>query len=503
MSLLLGIDLGTSGAKAYLMDQDGRRAGLGYTPLRRLHPQPDWTEQDPWDVTRGAAQAIDQALAEAGASAKDILAIGIASQRDSDFVWDAATGQPLGNAITWQDLRTTALAAELDHWPLAAERRRRLGYFPGPWCAALHLSWRLRHQPAFAPAMAAGSLRVGMAAGWLLASMGQPSGHLHDYSLLQKTGLWDIREQRFWQPWVERLGLSTTGLPAPAPTLYDFGSLRIAGRAVPVTAMLGDQQAALFGHGCRLPGQAECTHGTVSFVDVVAGDAPPELDGINVYHAWSLPTEDGLRHAYCLEADTTTSGAAARWLATQGGILTDEKELDAVARSVPDAGGVLFVPAFTGLNVPYHDHMARAAILGMSLGSDRAHIVRALLDAIGFQVRAILETIHANTGLSVAQLNVGGGLSASDLACQVQADLLGIPVVRPAERETTARGAALLAGLGAGVWRSLHELPELPPGAVHFEPQLSQGQRDVRYVRWQQAVEAVRQFGSIPRTTSL
>lgn len=501
MKLLLGIDLGTSGAKAYLMDQEGRRAGLGYIPLRRLHPQPDWTEQDPWDVTRGAAQAIDQALAEAGASPEDILAIGIASQRDSDFVWDAATGQPLGNAITWQDLRTTSLVAELDRWPLAGERRHRLGYFPGPWCAALHLSWRAQHQPAFAEAMVQGRLRVGMAAGWLLASMGQPTGHLHDYSLLQKTGLWDIREQRFWQSWVERLELSTTCLPTPVPTLYDFGSLHIGGRAVPVTAMLGDQQAALFGHGARRAGQAECTHGTVTFVDVVAGDTPPELEGINVYHAWTLRAEDGLRHTYCLEADTTASGAAARWLATQGGILSAEKELDAVARSVPDAGGVLFVPAFTGLNVPYNDHAARAAILGMSLGSDRAHIVRALLDAIGFQVRAILETIHADTGLQVAQLNVGGGLSASDLACQVQADLLGIPVVRPAERETTARGAALLAGLGAGVWSSLDDLPPLPPDATHFEPQLSEKRRNTLYQRWQHAVEAVRQFGHTSSNT--
>jgi glycerol kinase len=501
MSFLLGIDLGTSGAKAYLMDGDGRRVGLGYTPLRRLHPAPDWTEQDPWDVTRGAAQAIELALADAGATPADILAIGIASQRDSDFVWDAASGQPLGTAITWQDLRTTPLVEELDGWPLAGERRRRLGYFPGPWCAALHLSWRARHQPDFCAALAEGRLRVGMAAGWLLASMGQSSGHLHDYSLQQKTGLWDIREQRFWQPWVERLGLSTAGLPAPVPTLYDFGNLLIGGQAIPVTAMLGDQQAALFGHGCRLAGQAECTHGTVSFVDVVVGDTPPELDGINVYHAWSLPAAEGLRHTYCLEADTTASGAAARWLATQGGILSAEKELDAVARSVPDAGGVLFVPAFTGLNVPYHDHMARAAILGMSLGSDRAHIVRALLDAIGFQVRAILETIRADTGLQVAQLNVGGGLSASNLACQVQADLLGIPIVRPAERETTARGAALLAGLGAGVWRNVDDLPELPPGAVQFEPRLSNSQRDAQYARWQQAVEAVRQFGSGTRET--
>lgn len=531
MALLLGLDQGTSGTKAYLLSADGRRVGLGYVALPRHHPRPDWTEQDPQEVAAGARDAIDRALHNAGARASDLLAVGIASQRDTDFIWDARSGQPLANAITWQDLRTMPLVAELDRWELASERRHRLGYFPGPWCAAMHLAWRVQNQPQVRAALAEGHARVGMSGGWLLAALGAPSGHLHDYSLVQKTGLWDFRSGRYWPEWLERLDLTTSGLPAPAPTLHNFGSLRIGGSQVPVTAMVGDQQGALFGHGCRKPGQAECTHGTVSFVNVVADSmanrsgggadpallgSPPVLDSLNVYHAWSfaaVPPEARLdedrrwapgpawqpQHVYCLEADTTTTGAAVRWMVNQGGMLPDEGALDRLATSVPDSGGVVFVPAFTGLNVPYNDHSARGAIVGMSLGVDRGHIVRALLEAVGYQVRAILETIRDHTGLQVAQLHVGGGLSGSDIACQIQADLLGIPVLRPLERETTARGAALLAGLGAGVWRSQEELPPLPAGSSLFEPTWRAARRDEGYARWQKAVAFVQDLASSDR----
>lgn len=254
--------------------------------------------------------------------------------------------------------------------------------------------------------------------------------------------------------------------------------------------MIGDQQAALFGHGCRVAGQAECTHGTATFVNVVAGNTPPDLDTLNVYHAWSLP-----EHAFCLEADTTVSGAAVRWMTERGHLFDSENELDVLAASVPDDGGVMFVPAFTGLNVPYNDHSARATIFGLTLGTDRAHIARAFLDSLGYQLRAILDTIHTQTGLHVQQLSVGGGLSKSEMACQIQADLLGIPLVRPTENETTARGAALLAGLGLGVWNSIDDLPPLPTGSKFFEPHLSSDQRDAGYARWQRAVQHVREMG--------
>jgi glycerol kinase len=496
LKYLLGLDQGTSGTKAYLMDFAGKRVGLGYVPTELIRLRPDWIEQDPRAVAAGATQAIEQALCAARVAPSDVVAVGIASQRGTDFVWDARTRQPIVNAITWQDLRTLPLIEELDQWEHAPERRYRLGYFPGPWCASMHLAWRARHQPEFQAALRHDHLRIGMSASWLITALGRPSQHVHDYSLTQKTGLWDFRHGTYWAEWIDRLQLSpiARSVPQPRPTLHDYGTLHISDGSrsadVPVVAMIGDQQAALFGHGCRHAGHAECTHGTASFVNVVAGDTPPDLDNINIYHAWSLP-----KHTYCLEADTTVTGAAVRWMLQRGHWFESEAQLDALAESVTDAGGVIVVPAFTGLNVPYNDHDARATILGLALGSDRAHVARAFLDSIGFQLRAILETIHDRTGLRVESLSVGGGLSNSDIACQIQADQLGIPLVRPAEKETTARGAALLAGLGCGIWKSIDDLPALPKGSMIFEPRLSLDRREHDYARWQHAVRSVRELG--------
>ncbi len=496
MKLLLGLDLGTSGAKAYLLDDSGRRVGLGYCAVRRLPTAPGLVELDPQAVAASAAEAIRQALAAADAKPAQVLAVGMASQRDTDFVWDAHTRQPLAAAISWQDLRTSAQAEAHAAWKPASELRQRLGYYPGPWCAANHLAWRAQHQPEFCQAAAEGRLRIGMAAGWLLAALGDPDGHMHDHSLVQKTGLWDMRTGDYWDEWIAHLGLSRMGLPTAAPTLYPYGSLRLADRGenAPVLAMLGDQQAALFGYGCRQPGQAECTHGTATFVNVFAGETAPHSENLNVYYAWRLG--EAAAHTYCLEADTTASGSAVRWMSERAGLLDGETSLHQLASAAPDAGGVIFVPAFTGLNVPYNDHRARATLLGLTLNHDRRHIARAFLEALGYQVRAILETVQAQTGLSIHEQYVGGGLSRADLACQVQADLTGIPVYRPDESETTARGAALLAGLAAGVWRSVDDLPPLPSGGTWFEPRLSAAQRDEGYARWQRAVAFVRAWGS-------
>ncbi len=492
---VLGIDQGTSGSRALIMDRQGIVRGYAYRPLVRIYPQPSWVEQDPQAVAAGVAEVIAAAVAQAGCAATDIAACGIACQRNTDFVWDARTGRPLANAITWQDLRTLPLVDELDNWPLAAERRRRLGYFPGPYASALHLAWRMQHDPHVQAAARAGHLRIGLSAAWLLTALGQPSSHAMDYSLVQALGLYDFRAQRYWPEWLARLAVPEHALPAAAPTLHEFGTLRVPGADgatadVPVLAMIGDQQAALFGYGCHRPGEAECTHGTATFVDVFVGDHAPDQEKINVYFAWDL----GGGPTYCLEADATVTGAAVRWMRENARLFDRDEELGPLAASVPDSGGVVFVPAFTGLNVPYNDRSARGAILGLTLGSTRGHIVRAFLEALGYQVRAILETIEAETSLHVDRLFLGGGVSASDEACQIQADLLGIATVRPAVTETTARGAALLAGLGAGWWRSVDELPPLPGVPTVFEPRLSADQRDAGYARWQRAVERAQRW---------
>jgi glycerol kinase len=444
-------------------------------------------------VAAGLVEAIALALGEAGVHPLDVAACGIACQRNTDFAWDAHTGQPVANAITWQDLRTVPLLDELAGWPQAAECRRRLGYAPGPYSSALHLAWRFRHDPAVIAAARDGWLRLGLSGAWLLNALGCPSGHQMDYSLVQATGLYDFRARDYWSEWLDWLGVPRAPLPAAVPTVHEYGTLRVgdargAEADVPVLAMIGDQQGALFGYDCRQPGDAECTHGTASFVDVCIGDALPEQEKVNVYFGWVL---DGAT-SYCLEADTTVTGAAVRWMRENARLFDRDDELDGLAASVPDSGGVVFVPAFTGLNVPYNDPDARGLLLGLALGSTRAHVARAFLEAIGFQIRAILETMASETSRRVDRLFVGGGLAASDQACQIQADLLGKPIFRPTFTQTTARAAALLAGLGAGAWKDLAGLPPMPEGHRLFEPHWPADRRDAAYRRWQKAIHAAR-----------
>ena len=489
---LLGIDQGTSGSRALILDRAGQVRGYGYQPVQRLYPRPAWVEQDPVALKVGVRGAILEALQRAGCAASDLAACGIACQRDTDFVWDARTRRPLADAITWQDLRTLPLEEELRGWPGAAQARRRLGYWPGPYSAALHLKWRLRHQPAVAEAARAGRLRVGVSALWLLNALGEPAGHLADASLAQSMCLYDFRARAYWPEWLAWLGIPDTALPAVTPTVHDFGVLNLDGARVPVRALIGAQQGALFGYDCRAPGDAECTHGTATFVNVCLGEPAPAPETIKVYLAWLL----GDQATHCLEADTTVTGAAVRWLRESARLFSSDSELDELADQVPDAGGAVFVPAFTGLNVPYNDRAARATLFGLTLGHDRRHIARAFLDSIGFQVRAILEAMQAEAGVTVRQLNVGGGLSASNLACQLQADWLGVPVVRPDFKETTARAAALLAGLGAGFWGDAAELPPMPGEHTVFEPSLSADQRDAGYAQWQHAVRTVQAWAN-------
>jgi len=502
---LLGIDQGTSGSRALLMDGEGQLRGYGYCPLPRLYPRPGWVEQDPDTLVEGVATAISEAIAQAGCHPGEIAACGIACQRNTDFVWDARTGRPLANAITWQDLRTAPMLAQLAARLAPAEQRRRLGYFPGPYSSALHLAWRMQHDSAVATAAYAGNLRLGFSGDWLLTATGRPAGYQMDFSLVQQMGLFDIRAEQYWTDWLDILNIPVDILPAVVPTIHDFGTIRITGPGgatadVPVLAMIGNEQAALFGHGCYQPGDAECSHGTASFVDVVTGHEAPQQEKLNVYYAWSLPQQSAAAdrprsavvHTYCLEADTTVSGAAIRWMIEQARLFDRDEEVGPLAASVPDSAGVVFVPAFTGLNVPYNDRTARGTIFGLTLGSTRAHIVRAFLESLGYQVRAILETITAETGLRVERLSMGGGISKSDLACQIQADLVGIPIIRPAFTETAARAAALLAGLGAGFWPALSDLPPLPGEATIFEPNISAGRRNAGYLHWQRAVEKAR-----------
>jgi len=486
---VLGIDQGSSGSRAMVLDSTGRVVGYGYEPVARIYPRSGWVEQAPHAIAESVRVAAETALAGAGCPVGSVVGCGITSQRDTVFAWDADTGQPIGNAITWQDLRTIPLVAEVDTWPLAAARRERLGQFPGPYSSAMHIAWRMRHDPAFRQAADGGRLRLSLAAGWVVQALGAVADHALDYSLMQGMTVFDFRRKALWDEWIDALGIPRAALPQPVPTLHRYGELRLkhgSGHvgSIPALAMITDQQGSVFGYDCRNPGQAVCTHGTASFVHVVAGQTIPPQGLAKVYLAWEL---DGVA-TYAIEADTTVTGAAIRWMQEQMGFLTRPADLGPLALSVPDAAGVVFVPAFTGLGVPYEDRSARGTILGMTLDTTPAHIARAFLESLGYQIHDIFGTISTETGMSIERLHVGGGISASDAACQVQADVLGIPVVRAHNAETSVRGAALLAGLGAAVWPSPAALPTLEGDSTTFEPRWSEDERAAGLGRWAAAI---------------
>ena len=495
---LLGFDQGTSGSKAVIIDKEGKVWGFGNRPLKRFYPQPGWVEQEPYAVAEGVSEAITEAIGQAGCHPNEIAACGITSQRNTEFAWDKRDGRPLSNAITWQDLRSIPILQELENWPLYPEARQRLGYPPGAYMSAVHLAWRMRHQREVRAASESGYLQLGLSAAWLLQVLGKPVAHQMDTSLVQAMGLYDFRAKEYWQEWIDWVGVANSALPAPMPTLHEYGSLTVTApngqtAEVPVRAMIGDQQSALFGHGCRQPGDAECTHGTASYVKVFLDDQAPAPENINVYFAWHL----GDKQTYCLEAPTTVTGAAMRWMRDNAVLFDEYEEMDSLAAGVADVGGLAFVPAFTGLDVPYNNPEARAAIFGLTLGHHRGHIARAFFESIGYQLRTILETITNEAALDVKQLVVGGGVSASDIACQIQADLLNIPVVRPTFVETTSWAAALLAGLGVGKWSSVDSLPSLPGSHDFFYPSGVNSAHGMGYQRWQKAVYLVGEWSKI------
>lgn len=497
-AFLLGIDQGTSGSKAVIIDDEGQVHGYGYSALPRLHPHPDWVEQEPNAVAEGVAAAITAAIGEAGCAPQDIAACGITCQRNTDFVWDARHGRALANAITWQDLRTLPLLADVMQTPLGQTARHHLGYAPGPYMSALHLAWRLQHDTAVIEAAQTGDLRIGLSAAWLLTALGRPSAHVMDASLIQATGLYDFRHNQYWQPWLEHWHIPTGALAQPVPTLHEYGSLTVtapdgATADLPVLAMIGDQQAALFGQSCRQLGEAECTHGTASFVKVFLDEHMPKLDNIDLFYAWNLNN----RQTFLLEAPTTATGAVIRWMRDSARFFDDYAAIEALATAVPNASDLIFIPAFTGTNAPFNDPLARGTILGLTLGHERGHIIRAFMESLAYQIRAILENIHHVIGLEFSSLRVGGGVSASDLSCQIQADLLGMPVNRPSFTETTAWAAALLAGLAAGTWPTVSALPPLPGSQQTFWPQMAQSRRDDGYERWLKAVALMQKWAVI------
>lgn len=483
---ILALDQGTTSSRAIVFDAAGRAVGVGQQPLPALYPRPGWVEQDPAVLWQTQRLAWEGALAAAGLAPEDIAAVGIANQRETTILWDRASGRPLHNAIVWQDRRTAEACALLEAEGWGEPVAQRTGLRLDPYFSATKIAWILDALPGAREAAARGQVCFGTVDSWLLWQLSGGRLHATDATNASRTMLWDTARLAWDADLLGRLAIPAGLLPEVRPTCGDFGRTdrAVFGAEVPIAAAAGDQQAALFGQGCWEAGGTKNTYGTGCFLLQHTGGRRPEAAGglLATMALW-----DGGAPSYALEGSVFSAGAAVEWLRDMG-LIRRPAECGRLAASVPDAGGVAFVPAFTGLGAPDWDPAARGAILGLTRGSGRAHLCRAVFEAIAQQSRDLCAALASQSGLPADELRVDGGLARSDLLMQMQADVLGVPVVRARQAESTAFGAALLAGRGVGIWRETAQLRPLVRAGRRFAPQGGEAERRARATQWRRAV---------------
>ena len=481
---LLALDQGTSSSRAIVFHRSGRIVAQAQREFRQIFPQPGWVEHDADEIWETQFTVAEQALARSGLTATDIAAIGITNQRETTLLWDRRSGRPIHHAIVWQDRRTEPLCALLREQGLAEAVRRSTGLVIDPYFSGTKLRWLLDHVPGAHLAAAQGELAFGTIDSWLLWRLSGGRVHATDVSNAARTMLFDIRHNVWDQELLKVLHIPHSVLPQVHPSSHVYGETTLFGAPIPIAGMAGDQQAALFGQACFRPGLAKNTYGTGCFMLMHTGGRFEASTHGLVTTAAAQPTATP---EYALEGSVFIGGAVVQWLRDGLRAISGSGEVQALAESVPDSGGVIVVPAFTGLGAPYWNADARGAIVGLTRGSTLAHIARAALESIAFQSAALLQAMGKDAA-PVAELRVDGGASVNDLLMQFQADLLGIPVVRPQVTETTALGAAYLAGLAAGVYRSQDELAGLWREDRRFVPTLPRERAAERMAAWDRAV---------------
>ncbi len=486
MKHILALDQGTSSSRSIVFDELGRVVAMAQREFTQHFPQPGWVEHDPEEIWSSQLATAHEALARAGLTAKDVAAIGITNQRETTVVWSRRTGKAIYNAIVWQDRRGEPLCAQLREQGHSETIRHSTGLVVDAYFSATKLRWILDHVNGAHIAAAQGDLAFGTVDSWLMWKL--TGGHVHatDVSNAARTMLFDIRHNR-WDPELLKLvHVPDSLLPAVFPSSHVYGHTEASmfGAPIAIAGVAGDQQSALFGQACFKAGLAKNTYGTGCFMLMHTGDNFKQsrhgLITTAAAQADSTPQ-------FALEGSVFIGGAVVQWLRDGLRAIQSSSDVQALAESVPDSGGVVFVPAFTGLGAPYWDAQARGAILGLTRGSTAAHIARAALESIAFQSAALLQAM-AKDAAPVAELRVDGGACVNDLLMQFQADLLGIPVVRPQVTETTALGAAYLAGLATGVYANLEQLAALWKEERRFEPRLAPVQAAQRMAQWQSAV---------------
>ncbi len=491
-SVLLALDQGTTSSRAILFDRQGRLLGMAQRAFAQHYPQPGWVEHDASEIWTSQLAVAQEVLRQQGLAAHDVAAIGITNQRETTVLWDRATGQPLAPAIVWQDRRTAAACDALraaGHEPLV---QHKTGLVLDAYFSATKLAWLLDQVPGARARAERGELAFGTVDSWLVWRLTGGRVHATDPSNASRTLLFNRHTQAWDDELLASFNIPRSVLPEVRPSSGNFGETdpALLGGAIPIAGVAGDQQAATFGQACFREGMAKNTYGTGCFMLMNAGTAP-----VVSHHrllgtvGWVL---DGQAPVHCLEGSVFMAGATVQWLRDGLQIIQNAGEVEALAASVPDSGDVCLVPAFTGLGAPHWDGHARAALLGMTRGTTRAHIARAALDAIALQSAEVFDAMTADAGVPLRELRVDGGASANNLLMQLQADALGVPVVRPRITETTALGAAYLAGLAAGVWRDTDELAALWQVDRVFEPAWGADRRQALRARWAQAVERSR-----------
>ncbi len=497
MTVVVAIDAGTTGVRSLAIDEHGAIRTSSYREFPQYFPRPGWVEHDPdeiWDATRATLRDVVETVHGTG---EVVAAIGVTNQRETAVVWDRATGRPRHRAIVWQDRRTTADCEALraaGHLPFV---REHTGLVLDPYFSATKLAWLLREGGVEADA----DLAFGTVDSWILFELtGGATGGVHvtDPSNASRTLLYDIDALAWSAELAELFRVPLACLPEVRPSSGRFGLSdgdELGGLRVPVSGIAGDQQAALFGQACFAPGMAKNTYGTGSFVVVNLGPShPPPAEGLLTSVGWTV---DGAT-TYVLEGSIFVTGAAIQWLRDGLGVIGDASETGPLAASVPDTGGVVFVPAFTGLGSPYWDPEARGVIIGLTRGSSRAHLARAVVEAMAFQTLDVVQSMQRASGIELAELRVDGGASVMDVLCAFQADLLGVPVCRSAVTETTALGAAYLAGLAEGVWASADDAAAAWASDRTFEPSMDRDEVRARQEMWHRAVERSRGWASGP-----
>jgi glycerol kinase len=490
---VLALDQGTTSSRSIVFDDAGHAVGSAQQEFPQIYPRPGWVEHDPQAIWTSQLDTARQALSAAGVRPRDVAAIGITNQRETTLVWDRRDGRPIYNAIVWQCRRTAPMCETLKANGLAEPIRQRTGLVLDAYFSGTKLAWLLENVEGARSLAEQGRLAFGTIDTYLLWRLTGGAVHATDASNASRTMLFNLAEGR-WDPFLlDTLRIPPQVLPEVRPSSGLFGTSQaeLLGASLPIGGVAGDQQAALFGQFCTERGMAKNTYGTGCFLLLNTGTTPiASTAGLLTTAAWRL-ADDGPT-TFALEGSVFIAGAAVQWLRDGLGLLGEASEVEGLAASTPDAGGVVFVPALVGLGAPYWDAYARGTIVGITRGTNRAHLARATLEAIAFQTRDVLEAMHLEAGLRLLALRVDGGAAANNLLMQLQADLIGCVVQRPAQRETTALGAAMLAGLATGLWRSLSDVGRAWTLEREFAPTMGADERDERYAQWKRAVDRAR-----------